>query len=82
MSYSSLGAQLWHALTTDDRVLPATHTFIHKWNELLMKYTNMYICNIAHINNQYSNLTLFNMSYLLKISINNLTYNTYSSWHK
>jgi len=33
MSYSFLGAQVWHALTRDDTVLPGTHTFIHKWNE-------------------------------------------------
>jgi len=27
-------AQIWHAQLTRDRtVLPATHTFIHKWNE-------------------------------------------------
>jgi len=26
-------AQIWHILTSDYIVLPATHTFIHKWNE-------------------------------------------------
>ena len=26
-------AQVWHVLTRDHTVLPATHTFIHKWNE-------------------------------------------------
>jgi len=24
----------WHVLARDHTVLPATHTFIHKWNEL------------------------------------------------
>jgi len=24
---------IWHVLTTDHTVLPATHMFIHKWNE-------------------------------------------------
>jgi len=33
MSYSSPGAQVWHVLTRDHTVLPATHAFIHKWNE-------------------------------------------------
>jgi len=33
MSYSSLGAQVWHVLTRDHTVLPATHTFVDKWNE-------------------------------------------------
>jgi len=33
MSYSSLGTQAWHMLTRDQTVLPATHMFIHKWNE-------------------------------------------------
>jgi len=33
MSYSSLGAQVWHVLTRDHTVLPLTHTFIHKWDE-------------------------------------------------
>ena len=33
MSYSSLGAQVWHAITRDNRALPAIHMFIHKWNE-------------------------------------------------
>jgi len=26
-------AQVWHVLTRDRTVLPATHTFIHEWNE-------------------------------------------------
>jgi len=26
-------AQVWHVLTRDHTVLPATRTFIHKWNE-------------------------------------------------
>ena len=26
-------AQVWHVLTRDHTVLPATHPFIHKWNE-------------------------------------------------
>ena len=33
MSYSSLGAHVWHVLTRDHAVLPATDTFIHNWNE-------------------------------------------------
>jgi len=33
MSYSSLGVQVWHVLTGDHTVLPATHTLIHKWDE-------------------------------------------------
>ena len=33
MSYSSLGAQVWHVLTRDHTVLLATHTFIHKWKQ-------------------------------------------------
>ena len=33
MSYSSIGAQVWHVLMRDHTVLPATHTFIHRWNE-------------------------------------------------
>ena len=34
MSDSSLcPAQIWYVLTRDHTVLPATHTFIHKWNE-------------------------------------------------
>jgi len=33
ISYLSLGAQVWHVLRRDHTVLPATHTFIHKWNE-------------------------------------------------
>jgi len=33
MSYSSLGDQVWHVLTRDHTVLPATHTFIHKCYE-------------------------------------------------
>jgi len=33
MAYSSLGAQVCHVLTRDHTVSPATHTFIHKWNE-------------------------------------------------
>jgi len=28
------GAQVWHVFTSDHTALPATHTFIHKWNEL------------------------------------------------
>jgi len=31
MSYSSLGTQVWHVLTRDHTVLPASHMFIHKW---------------------------------------------------
>jgi len=27
------GAQVWHALSRDHTVLPATDTFIHEWNE-------------------------------------------------
>ena len=38
-SYPSLGAQLWHVLTRDHTVLPATHTFIHKWNEPYLPLT-------------------------------------------
>jgi len=30
MGYSSLGAKIWHTLTRDHTVLPATHTFIQK----------------------------------------------------
>jgi len=26
-------AQVWHALSRDLTVLPATHAFIHEWNE-------------------------------------------------
>ena len=33
MSYSILGAGVWHVLMKDHAVLPATHTFIHKYNE-------------------------------------------------
>ena len=33
MSYSSLGAQVWHVLTSNHTVLPANQTFIHKWNK-------------------------------------------------
>ena len=32
----SLGTEAWHTLTRDHTVLPATHTFIHKWNELYL----------------------------------------------
>jgi len=39
MSHSSLGAQVWHVLTRDHTVLPATHTFIHKWNEPYLPLT-------------------------------------------
>ena len=28
-----VGTQIWHVLTRDHTALPATHTFIHKWNE-------------------------------------------------
>ena len=33
MRYSSLKRSGWHVLTRDHTVLPATDTFIHKWNE-------------------------------------------------
>jgi len=33
ISYSSVITQVWHVLTRNDTVLPATHTFVHKWNE-------------------------------------------------
>ena len=36
MSHASLSAQVWHVLTRDHTVLPATHTCIHKWNEPYM----------------------------------------------
>jgi len=39
MGYSSLGAQVWHVLTRDHTVLPATYTFIHKWNEPYLPLT-------------------------------------------
>jgi len=32
-SDSPQSAQVWHVLTRDHTVLPAIHTFIHKWNE-------------------------------------------------
>ena len=42
MSYSSLGAQVWHVLTRDRTVLLAiTHTFIHKWNESYLPLTKL-----------------------------------------
>jgi len=33
---------MWHVLTMDHTVLPATHMFIHKWNEpcLPVRFTN------------------------------------------
>ena len=36
MSYSSVHAHVWNMLTRDHTVLPATHTFIHTWNELYL----------------------------------------------
>ena len=39
MSYSSLGAEVWHVLTRNHTVVPATHTFIHKWNEPCLPLT-------------------------------------------
>jgi len=39
MSYSSVGAQVWHVLTRDHTVLPATDTFIHRWNEQYLPLT-------------------------------------------
>jgi len=32
------GAQVWHVLMRDHTVLPATHTFIQKWNEPYLLY--------------------------------------------
>jgi len=45
MIYLSLGAQIWHMFT----VLPATHTFIHKWNEPYLHLTPAadYHCTLA-----------------------------------
>jgi len=33
LSCSPVCAKVWHILTRDHRVLPATQMFIHKWNE-------------------------------------------------
>jgi len=33
MSYLPVGAQVWVNVLLRDHCLPATHTFIHKWNE-------------------------------------------------
>jgi len=37
--HSSLGAQVWHVSTRDHTALPATHMFIHKWNEPYLPLT-------------------------------------------
>ena len=33
VTFHGKGAQVWHVLTGDHTVLPATHPFIHKRNE-------------------------------------------------
>jgi len=38
-SYSSLGAHVWHMLIRNHTDLPATHTFIHKWNDPYLPLT-------------------------------------------
>ena len=39
MSYSFIGVQVWHVLTSDHLVLPATHMFTYKWNEPYLPLT-------------------------------------------
>jgi len=36
---SPLKHLVWHVLTKDYTVLPATHTFIHEWNQLSCLYS-------------------------------------------
>jgi len=45
MSHSPVGAEVWQMLTRDQRVLAATHTFIHKWNESYLPLTPTAQCH-------------------------------------
>jgi len=40
----SLGIEVWHVLTRDHTVLPATHMFIHTWNETYLLLTPAIEC--------------------------------------
>jgi len=56
MSYSSLGTQLWYALTRDHTVLPATHTFIHRWDESYLPLKLVHFISEAVANQLISNV--------------------------
>jgi len=44
-------AQLWHALLRDCTVLPATHAFIHEWNEPQLSFGNHHwLCRVGQKN--------------------------------
>jgi len=56
MSYSSLGIQLWYALTRDHTVLPATHTFIHRWDQSYLPLKSVHFISEAVANQLISNV--------------------------